>query len=117
MWTNALSTNVGSHVSKDLGEELKDIDARLRVKMSVDSIVLATEKCFSETSNFPKDDGDDFKVHMEECYLGHLLCHIPSTKGNRQDIAFQSVGPAFMGIPFCTEFLDRKLRSHQNTRH
>ena len=65
VWINALSTNIGSHMSKDLGQELKDADAAFRVKMSMNSIVLAIDKCFSETSKCPNGDGDAFKTHME----------------------------------------------------
>ena len=112
VWVNAASEDMAKHISKDLSAELKEIDARLRVKVKMDDIILAMDKCFADTANYPKGCGDAFKGHMEEYHSDHILHHIPSTKGNRQDIICMCAGPACMNRPYCIEFLDKKLRAH-----
>ena len=112
VWVNAASEDIARHVSKDLSSELREIDARLRVKVKMDAIILAMDKCFAVTVNYPKGCSDVFKVHIEEYHSDHILCHILSTKGNRQDIVCMCAGPACMNRPYCIEFLDEKLRAH-----
>ena len=93
---NAVSEKICAHISNDLASELKDIDARLRVKIRMDSIILGMDKYFAETANYPKGCGDAFKAHMEEYNPDYLLYHTPSTKGNKQDIVYKCAGPAYM---------------------
>ena len=75
-----------SHFRQELSEELKDIDARLRVNTNVPNISRGLEKLFSLTSNYPKGDGDAFRAHIEEHHPDTLLTSAPSLKGNRQDV-------------------------------
>ena len=95
---------------------MKDIDSRLRVKVRVDSIILAIDKCFAETANYPKVCGDGFKARLEDRDPTHLLYHVLSTKGNRQDIVCKHAGPAHVNRTFCIEFLDKKLRAYNKQR-
>ena len=101
------------HVYQDLATELKEIDARLKVKVCMESIILALDTFFAETSNYPKGCGDVFKSHMEEFHPNYLLYHVPSTIRNMQDIVCQRAGPACMNLSFCTEFHYKKLREYQ----
>ena len=102
---------MAKHVSKDLSAELKEIDARLRVKVKMDDIILAMGKCFAEPANYPKGCGNAFKGHVEEYHPDHILYHIPSTKGDRQDMICMCTGPACMNRLYCIEFLDKKLHA------
>ena len=111
VWVNAASKDIARHVSRDLSSELREIDARLRVKVKMDAIILAMDKCFAVTANYPKGCGDAFQAHMEERHSDHILHHVPSTKGNRQDIVCMCAGPAYMNRPYYIEFLDKKLRA------
>ena len=109
---NATTDELASHISSDLSTELKDVEARLRVKVRVYSIILAMDKCFSETSNYPQGCRKAFKARIEECHSSHLLHNVPSTKRNWQDIVYKCAGLAHVNRTFCVEFLDKKLRAY-----
>ena len=112
-WILALCKKVGKHLTKDLKEELNEIDSRLRVKLSMDRIMFSLNKLFCLTSNYPKGEGDAFKACMEECHPDNILYHVPNTKGNRQDIICTCAGPACMNRPLCIEYLDKRFRAHE----
>ena len=109
VWINATIDDLASYISRYLSAELKDIDARLRIKIKADSIILALHKCFAETENYVKGYGDAFKGHMKEFHPNRILHHAPTIKGNRQDVVCECEGPACTNRAFCIEFLDKKL--------
>ena len=76
----------------------------------MDDIFLTMDKCFADAVNYPKGYGDTFKGHAEECHSDHDLCHILSTKGNRQDIICMHAEPTCVKRPHYVEFLNKKLR-------
>ena len=61
VWVNAASEDIVKHISKDLSAELKEIDARLRVKVKMDDIFLAIDKYFTDAFNYSKGCSDAFK--------------------------------------------------------
>ena len=80
---NSVSKSVTNKMSKELKEELRKISSRLRIKLSMDNVVLSMCELFSLTTNYLKGDSNVFKAHMEEHYLDSLLFHILNAKGNR----------------------------------
>ena len=106
-WTKALGKKVCKHLSQDLKEELNEVDARLRLKINMDSIVFALNKLFCLTNNYPKGNGDAFKAHMEEYHPDNILYHVTNAKGNLQDIACTCACPACVNRPLYTECLDK----------
>ena len=112
VWILALCKKVCKHLTKDLKEELNEIDSRLRVKLSMDRIMLSLNKLFCLTSNYPKGEGDAFKACMEEHHPDNILYHVPNTKGSRQDIICTCAGPACMNRRLCIECLDKRFRAH-----
>ena len=51
-----MSQSSSSDLLKDLKEKLRDIDSRLRIKLSMDTIALSTRQLFSLIANYPKGD-------------------------------------------------------------
>ena len=80
---NVLVKSTSSKLSKDIIEELKDIDSRLREKVVMDSLIIVADKYFRLTGNYSKGYENMFRAYLEKYHLNILLYHIPNAKGNR----------------------------------
>jgi len=115
MWIHRVIKVVCIHLSQDLKEELCEIDARLRVKLSMESTILVMNKLFSLTSNYSKGNGDAFRAYIEEYYPDYLLYYVSNTKGNRQDIICSYIGLGYIDTAVYIEYLDKRLRVYDMT--
>ena len=96
-------------VKVDLKEYLKETYYHLRVDINMGSLIRAVHKLFNLDSNYPKADGDSFRLNMEEHYPNTLLRHVESTNRNRQDMLTACAGPVCFNARFYMECLDKIL--------
>ena len=108
-----LSKKGCKHSSQHLKEELNEVDARLRVKTSMDSIVFHWTNNFVLTSNYHKGNVNALKSRMEERHLDNLLCHAPNNKVKLQDVVYARAGPAHSNRPLYMEWSCKRLRAHE----
>lgn len=72
-------------------------------------------KCFNQTSNYAKGNGDTFWACMEEHHTETILCYVKSTMGNRQDIVCSNAVLIHTNLPFYVNLLDERLRKHKHS--
>ena len=84
----------------DLAEDLKEIDCHLRVKVDMCSIIPTTHEEFNVACNCPTGDGYVFKSFVEDYHPDHLLQHVESTNGIRQDMLKFCNGPIYFNTHY-----------------
>ena len=100
-----VNTNLCKQVKVDLAKDLKEIDCHLREKFDV----------FKLACDYPKGDGDSFKLFVEEDHPDQLLRHVESTNGNAQDALTVCTGSIYFNAPYCMECLDQRLWTHKKS--
>ena len=73
-------------------EKIYDINSRLRVSSSIESVPCAVNKEFSLCANYPKEHGELFHEWNDTYHPGALLLQVERVSGSRQDLAVEGEG-------------------------
>ena len=90
----------------ELNYDLENIDKRLRVNVTIESVIRTIGRCVGLKINYPKGSSDLFVTSMEECHHGDTLLYVKDVKDNMQEIVCEASEPTCMNRQCYVEFLD-----------
>mmetsp|Transcript_13403 Transcript_13403/g.29103 ORF Transcript_13403/g.29103 Transcript_13403/m.29103 type:complete len:910 (+) Transcript_13403:516-3245(+) len=110
VWLGGVIKSFSAFLNAALRNDLDEIDPRLRVSTSMDSVLRAVDREFSLCANYPKGHGDLFRGWIEENHPGAMLLHVERASGSRQDLSVEGAGAVYWNRKYWIEFLDERLR-------
>ena len=74
VWIGSLNKHLSKYLTRLLHADLKAIDFRYRVSTMFNTVLRSVDEEFSLPANYPKGDGDMFKIWIEKIIRVHCSC-------------------------------------------